>query len=205
MVAYSILVTAQGPLVLVLGLKGLGPGLDNSFDSALKICLVAVMVLTTNARHAKRTRPSGHAKILSLIEKMKQRLPASGSVTYDCPGMICPGDVCCPDDSLICCDEDSAYICVEDADTCDECPGMMCPGPYGDDCCYDDSTTCCDATDMWVCQADPDDCNNPDPRTKKNPLLMKTRRQDMHAAKAPANGHAKKNLWARTVGKKNLL
>ena len=60
-------------------------------------------------------------------------------------------------------------------------------------------------------KCDPDDCNNPNPRTttnghtKKNPLLMKTRRQDMHAAKAPANGHAKKNLWARTVGKKNLL
>merc|ERR1712032_448175 len=123
---------------------------------ALKICLVNVMVLTTNARHAK---------ILSLIEKMKQRLPASGSVADDCPGMICPGDHCCPDDSLICCDEDSAYICDEDAD----------------------------------------DCNNPDPRTKKNPLLMKMRRQDLHAAKAPANGHAKKRLWARTVGKKNLL
>ena len=29
-VAYSILVSAQGPLVLGLGLKGLGPGLDNS-------------------------------------------------------------------------------------------------------------------------------------------------------------------------------
>ena len=27
--AYSILVSAQGPLVLGLGLKGLGPGLDN--------------------------------------------------------------------------------------------------------------------------------------------------------------------------------
>ena len=29
-VAYSILVSAQGPLVLGLGLKGLGPGLDNN-------------------------------------------------------------------------------------------------------------------------------------------------------------------------------
>ena len=29
LVAYSILVSAQGPLVLGLGLKGLGPGLDN--------------------------------------------------------------------------------------------------------------------------------------------------------------------------------
>ena len=28
-VAYSILVSTQGPLVLGLGLKGLGPGLDN--------------------------------------------------------------------------------------------------------------------------------------------------------------------------------
>ena len=28
-VAWSNLVSAQGPLVLVLGLKGLGPGLDN--------------------------------------------------------------------------------------------------------------------------------------------------------------------------------
>ena len=31
-VAYSILVSAQGPLVLGLGAKGLGPGLDNLLD-----------------------------------------------------------------------------------------------------------------------------------------------------------------------------
>ena len=29
MVAYEILVSAQGPLVLGFGVKGLGPGLDN--------------------------------------------------------------------------------------------------------------------------------------------------------------------------------
>ena len=33
--AYSILVSAQGPLVLGLGLRGLGPGLDNNDFSVL--------------------------------------------------------------------------------------------------------------------------------------------------------------------------
>ena len=35
----------------------------------------------------------------------------------DCP-LPCPGDWCCPDDTLICCDLDSPWIC---ADTTDDC------------------------------------------------------------------------------------
>ena len=155
---------------------------------ALTICLVAVLFLTGGeARHFKKTQSRGNARIMSLIEKMKQRLPDSG-LEDDCPGMMCPGgdygDNCCPDDSLTCCDPDSAmengWVCVEDPDTCDECRGMMCPmGDYGDICCWYDSNTCCDVGDYWLCAPDPDDCNNPNPTTmtkghaKKNPLLMK--------------------------------
>ena len=53
------------------------------------------------ARHFKKTQSRGNARMMSLIEKMKQKLPDSG-LEDDCPGMMCPGgddyqDGCCFD------------------------------------------------------------------------------------------------------------
>ena len=68
-------------------------------NSALTICLVALLVLTGEARHTKKTRPSGNARIVSLIEKIMQRLPIG-----DCPGQAWCEDGCCGDDpTWVCC------------------------------------------------------------------------------------------------------
>ena len=63
---------------------------------------------------AKRT------KMNPLLMKMRKQHSAKApkKVEDDCDGQICPGDWCCPDDTLQCCDEDSPWICVVDADDC---------------------------------------------------------------------------------------
>ena len=44
----------------------------------MTICLLAVLAIAAEARHVKKTRNRGNAKMLSLIEKMnKQRFPDS--------------------------------------------------------------------------------------------------------------------------------
>ena len=63
---------------------------------------MAALFLTSEASHAQKTRASGNSMMMSLIEKMKQRVPAPGSRAQvrdddDCPGMMCPGDWCCTD------------------------------------------------------------------------------------------------------------
>ena len=47
--------------------------------SAFTLCLVAALAFAAEARHAMKIRTRGNAKMLSLIEKMKQRVPAPGS------------------------------------------------------------------------------------------------------------------------------
>merc|ERR1711894_488523 len=102
--------------------------------------------------------------MLSLIEKMKQRVPAPGSRAQvrdddDCPGMICPGDWCCTDADLTCCEEDSPYVCADDPDVCDTCPGQMCDGDW---CCPFDDWTCCDEDSDYICAVDADSCDDDD-------------------------------------------
>ena len=99
--------------------------------SAFTLCLVAVLAITADALYTKQTRTRANAKMLSLIEKMKQRVPApkvKAQVAYydDCVGQICPGGWCCPEeiiweyyDNWTCCGEDSYYICAHDADDCE--------------------------------------------------------------------------------------
>ena len=97
--------------------------------SAFTLCLVAVLAITAEARHVKKIRTRGNAKMPSLIEKMKvntrmnpilMKLEARAQVRDDddCPGMLCPGDWCCDDLDLTCCEEDSDMICVPDAHDC---------------------------------------------------------------------------------------
>ena len=142
---------------------------------------MAVAAITAEARHARK----GNAKMLSLIEKMKKRVPAKAEVADDCPGMMCPGDWCCTDADLTCCEEESPYVCAQDPDVCDECPGQMCDGDW---CCPVDDFICCDSP-LWdspyICAQDSDICDEDAKRTnngraKMNPLLMKMR------PKAPA-------------------
>merc|ERR1712110_29110 len=141
------------------------------------------------AGHPKKTRTRGNAKMLSLIEKMKQRVPAPGSRAQvrdddDCPGMMCPGDWCCDDADLTCCDEDSPYVCADDPDVCDTCPGQMCDGDW---CCPFDDWACCDEDSDYICAVDADSCEAAPQKTKpsarKNPLLMKMKK---HAPKVKA-------------------
>ena len=157
--------------------------------SALTLCLVAVLAFTAEARYAKKTRTRGNAKMLSLIEKMKQRLPAPESRAQvrdddDCPGTICPGDWCCTDADLTCCDEDSPYVCADDPDVCDTCPGQMCDGDW---CCPFDDWTCCDEDSDYICAVDADTCDSDQEKTRANarmnPLLMKMKK---HAPKVKA-------------------
>jgi len=145
---------------------------------AFTLCLVAVAAITAEARHARK----GNAKMLSLIEKMKKRVPAKAEVADDCPGMMCPGDWCCTDADLTCCEEESPYVCAQDPDVCDECPGQMCDGDW---CCPVDDFICCDEDSPYICAQDSDICDEDAKRTnngraKMNPLLMKMR------PKAPA-------------------
>ena len=93
--------------------------------SALTLCLVAVLAINAEARHVKKTQTRGHAKMLSLIEKMRVNTRMNPILMKlhvrdddDCPGMVCPGDWCCDDTDLICCDEESDMICVPDAHDC---------------------------------------------------------------------------------------
>ena len=139
---------------------------------------MAVAAITAEARHARK----GNAKMLSLIEKMKKRVPAKAEVADDCPGMMCPGDWCCTDADLTCCEEESPYVCAQDPDVCDECPGQMCDGDW---CCPVDDFICCDEDSPYICAQDSDICDEDAKRTnngraKMNPLLMKMR------PKAPA-------------------
>jgi len=89
---------------------------------AFTLCLVAVLAITAEARHVKKTRTRGNAKMLSLIEKMKQRVPAPrAQVRDDCPGgQICLGDQCCPYADWTCCDGDSGWLCALDPADCDD-------------------------------------------------------------------------------------
>merc|ERR1711971_521932 len=117
---------------------------------------------------------------------MGHRAPAKAQVADDddCPGMMCYGEWCCPDDTLTCCDEDSLYICGAGPAYCgddakrtkmnpllikmpkqhsakapqkveDDCDGQVCPGDW---CCPDDTLTCCDEDSPWICGVDADDC-----------------------------------------------
>ena len=144
--------------------------------------LVAVLVFTAEARHVKKTRTRGNAKMLSLIEKMKQRVPAPGSRAQvrdddDCPGMMCPGDWCCTDADITCCEEDSPYVCADDPDVCDTCPGQMCDGDW---CCPFDDWACCDEDSDYICAEDSDSCDSAQEKTKANarmdPLLKKMKK-----------------------------
>ena len=141
---------------------------------------MALLAITTEARHAKKTKPMGNAKMVALIEKMKHRVPikATDDDDDDCSGMMCPGDWCCTDADLTCCEEESPYVCAEDPDVCDDCPGQKCDGGW---CCPYDDWTCCDEDSPYICTQDGDQCD--DANMNMNPLLMKMRRQN--AAKTP--------------------
>ena len=151
---------------------------------------MAVLAITAEARHVKNTRTRGNAKMLSLVQKMKQRAPAPSApamIGDDCDGQMCPGDWCCTQADWTCCDEDSAYVCVEDPDTCDDCPGQVCDGDY---CCPDADWTCCDEDSDYICVSADEDCDDSTERTKgnarMNPLLMKMRqRHNIKSMKAP--------------------
>ena len=117
--------------------------------SALTLCLVAVLAITADARHVKKTRTRGNAKMLSLIEKMKQRVSTLGFRAQirdndECDGQICDGGICCPPyDGWQCCDVDSDYTCRSDAP---------------------DARSCYDATEKTKASA------------RMNPLLMKMKK-----------------------------
>ena len=137
--------------------------------SALTICIVAVLAITTEARHAMKTRPLVNARMRSLIQKMQQRL--SDPEDQDFGGHWC-GDSWCLEDSWTCCDDDSPYVCNVDPDGCynalkgteghankldtlkigDDCPWPTCPGYY---CCPYASYTCCEKESSYICQSDP--------------------------------------------------
>ena len=102
------------------------------FISAFTLCIVALLAFTAEAHSAKKTKPMGNAKMMTLIDKMTHRVPSKAEVTDDddwCDGVIwwC-GDRCCPDwdptdDSRwVCCDGDSPTTCATDPDLCDPAP-----------------------------------------------------------------------------------
>ena len=66
-VAYSILVSAQGPLVLGLGLKGLGPGLDNRGIISLNLGC------NKNCRHCILMNIASTASLVDGFNAMYQR------------------------------------------------------------------------------------------------------------------------------------
>ena len=62
---------------------------------------MALLFLTSEARHIKKTRARYNARMPSLIEKIMQRLPGSGQL-----GQLCwatdGDDWYCPDDKVCC-------------------------------------------------------------------------------------------------------
>ena len=86
--------------------------------------MLAVLFLTGGeAHHIKKTQPSG-TRMMSLIEKIMQRLPDSGpgSYDYDCP-LECDdggGLSCCPwgAPDWVCCDEFDPEDCAPTYDGC---------------------------------------------------------------------------------------
>ena len=91
-------------------------------NSALTICFVALLVLTGEALHIKKTRPSGNARIVSLIEKIMQRLPIG-----DCPGGVSCEDGCCGDDPTWACCSDmwgEADGCCPTSEDCWKSPEL---------------------------------------------------------------------------------
>ena len=93
---------------------------------------MALLAFTAEARNAKKTRLMGNAKMMALIENMKQRAPVKAEVTVDqdCEWWCCfPGYPCrcCldydpTDDRWVCCDADSPTTCATDPDLCDPAP-----------------------------------------------------------------------------------
>ena len=93
--------------------------------SAFTLFLVAVVAITAEARHVKKTPPQGsaYAKILSLVEKIKENLSTCPDGRRKCG--LHPYGECCPPpgypDNTYCC----TPVCVQISGYCsteEDCP-----------------------------------------------------------------------------------
>ena len=78
---------------------------------------MALLFLTSEARHIKKTRARYNARMPSLIEKIMQRLPGSGQLGEMCWDTHGDGDFWyCPDDQW--CDDQCYSGCSTDNGDC---------------------------------------------------------------------------------------
>ena len=109
-----------------------------------------MLAITAEARHTKKTQTQGNAKMLSLNEKMRQRLPAP---RFYPQVRMNPLLMKMKQHAL------KVKTQVEDDDDClypeHICVDWSIPAEY---CCPDSDWTCCEGDSDYICALDPDDC-----------------------------------------------